>query len=176
MNKTELKKLLLKNFEERLDALVGKIRAAQTELAEDVEKFRAEYGNIGIAALGSLALPLIKPVVTLTSKRNGESSPKKKTRRQRRNSGINITALLKEKVPTVIATFSQDEEFTARDVFNRLVKEKHVPATVKPGHVSLVLGKNAQDLGIKATKRMAGKPIPKPTNFFSLAKRRRVKK
>lgn len=191
MNKTELKNLLFETFEIRLNALVKKIKDCQNELAQDVEKFREEYGNIGIAALGSLALPLIKPVITLPAKKNGRKDaesavvvpvsikPEKTVRRKRRKnrSGINISALLLEKLPEVVKVLGKDgKEFTSRQTFDYLSENKLVPSAVKAAHVSLALSQRGSAFGIKAVKRMAGDPIPKPTNFFFLSAKRQAKK
>ncbi len=178
MKKSQIKQLLFERFETRLNEIVDLKKQLQEHLENETQDFVKEFGDVAKEALAAKGLWAAKPEKpkSAAEKKTTKAKPEKKTRRHRNKSGVNVSKILREKLPTAVSALGTKGTFTAREAFDYLVSGQLVPDAVKISHVSLQLGQDKKTLGLKVQKRMAGSPIPKPTNFFSLVKKTRAKK
>lgn len=177
---SDIKDILWRTFQEKLESFYQKRNRFKAELANDLNELEAAYGADALRTVDSeldplLVLERVEPETKPGKKRRrrarqapqlAETEPQPKHRRKRKprvEGEPSITEILLDLVPKAIAARDM-VEFTSNDMYEQLRSGFNISSRINVGHVSLFLCKRYRKLKLKRIQRAEN---GRRANFYS---------
>lgn len=181
MKRAEVKNLLFGMFQERIAAFAKRRDECDAELSKMADDLVRDFGKPAETVLADFVI--CAKIATNNGKRAKYSKIKsplvvttveaKPKRTHKRKTTINVSELLRTRLPGAVKVLGKKmKEFTSRDMYDYLVSTG-INKQVRLEHISLQLMNLSKKLGIKSRKKKSGGLIPRPINFFSLARQKK---